>query len=250
MKWDVYCARKQLVYSICICETTVQLFHSRSKTQNGYCFPHWLCIHIRLAQLFLYSVTFKTAHAWESMTIAGEWHLDRYILSTNKRTHWLRFPLSVHTTSYIILYKYTDVCECDWYLFLAKHLRWPHKDWESEWNPIASNDYFCVFQARPAMIEDKGHRVTDYFVVAGLTDKSTPLEHDLSETKSSGPKAPIIDLAVINKSAGETVPEGFTCIESTHSGQPANLNHGSLKSPELFLCYKRGYGKPPISDVG
>ncbi|KAK2860551.1 hypothetical protein Q7C36_004717 [Tachysurus vachellii] len=100
------------------------------------------------------------------------------------------------------------------------------------------------------MIEDKGHRVTDYFVVAGLTDKSTPLEQDLSETKSSGPKAPITDLAVINKSAGETVPEGFTCIESTYSGQPANLNHGSLKSPELFLCYKRGHGKPPLSDIG
>ncbi|KAI4900140.1 hypothetical protein NFI96_023868, partial [Prochilodus magdalenae] len=104
--------------------------------------------------------------------------------------------------------------------------------------------------ARPAMIEDKGHRVTDYFVVAGLTDKSTPLEQDLSETKSSGPKAPITDLAVINKSAGETVPEGFTCIETTYTGQPANLNHGSLKSPELFLCYKRGHGKPPLSDIG
>uniref|UniRef100_A0A4W5NXY6 DENN domain containing 4C n=1 Tax=Hucho hucho TaxID=62062 RepID=A0A4W5NXY6_9TELE len=89
------------------------------------------------------------------------------------------------------------------------------------------------------MIEDKGHRVTDYFVVAGLTDKSTPLEQDLSETKSSGPKAPITDLAVINKSAGETVPEGFTCMESTYSGLQANLNHGSLKSHELFLCYKR-----------
>uniref|UniRef100_A0A672PTY8 DENN domain containing 4C n=1 Tax=Sinocyclocheilus grahami TaxID=75366 RepID=A0A672PTY8_SINGR len=100
------------------------------------------------------------------------------------------------------------------------------------------------------MIEDKGHRVTDYFVVAGLTDKSTPLEQDLSETKSSGPKAPITDLAIINKSAGETVPEGFTCIESTYSGQPANLNHGSLKSPELFLCYKRGRGKPPLIDIG
>ncbi|KAI2662307.1 DENN domain-containing protein 4C [Labeo rohita] len=100
------------------------------------------------------------------------------------------------------------------------------------------------------MIEDKGHRVTDYFVVAGLTDKSTPLEQDLSEAKSSGPKAPITDLAVINKSAGETVPEGFTCIESTYSGQPANLNHGSLKSPELFLCYKRGRGKPPLIDIG
>ncbi|XP_035392590.1 DENN domain-containing protein 4C isoform X1 [Electrophorus electricus] len=100
------------------------------------------------------------------------------------------------------------------------------------------------------MIEDKGHRVTDYFVVAGLTDKSTPLEQDLSEAKSSGPKAPITDLAIINKSAGETTPEGFTCIETTYSGQPANLNHGSLKSPELFLCYKRGHGKSPLSDIG
>ncbi|XP_060887884.1 DENN domain-containing protein 4C isoform X2 [Labrus mixtus] len=100
------------------------------------------------------------------------------------------------------------------------------------------------------MIEDKGHRVTDYFVVAGLTDKSTPLEQDLSETKSGGPKAPITDLAVINRSAGETVPEGFTCIDSTYSGQPANLNHGSLKSPELFLCYKRCRGKSPLIDIG
>ncbi|XP_077444202.1 DENN domain-containing protein 4C isoform X1 [Stigmatopora argus] len=100
------------------------------------------------------------------------------------------------------------------------------------------------------MTEDKGHRVTDYFVVAGLTDKSAPLEHDLSEAKVSGPKAPITDLAIINRSAGEAVPEGFTCIDSTHGGQPANLNHGSLKSPELFLCYKRSRGKPPLIDVG
>lgn len=100
------------------------------------------------------------------------------------------------------------------------------------------------------MIEDKGHRVTDYFVVAGLTDKSTPLELDLSEAKSSGFKGPITDLAVINKSAGETVPEGFTCIDTTYSGQPANLNHGSLKSPEFYLCYKRGRGKAPLIDVG
>uniref|UniRef100_A0A8C9S0E1 DENN/MADD domain containing 4C n=1 Tax=Scleropages formosus TaxID=113540 RepID=A0A8C9S0E1_SCLFO len=100
------------------------------------------------------------------------------------------------------------------------------------------------------MFEDKGHRVTDYFVVAGLTEKSTPLDDDLSESKSSGPKAPIIDLAVVNRSAGETVPEGFTCVDSTPGGQPANLNHGSLKSPELFLCYKRGREKPPLIDIG
>ncbi|XP_041078146.1 LOW QUALITY PROTEIN: DENN domain-containing protein 4C-like [Polyodon spathula] len=102
------------------------------------------------------------------------------------------------------------------------------------------------------MIEDKGHRVTDYFVVAGLTDTSTPLDQEisLSDTKSSGPKAPITDISVINKSAGETVPEGFTCIETTYTGQPANLNHGSLKSPELFLCYKRGRNKAPLDDIG
>lgn len=100
------------------------------------------------------------------------------------------------------------------------------------------------------MFEDKGPRVTDYFVVAGLTDKSTPLDQDLSDTKSSGRKAPITDLAVISRSTGETVPEGFTCIEVTPGGQPANLNHGSLKSPELFLCYRRGHDKPPLIDIG
>ncbi|XP_023676707.1 DENN domain-containing protein 4C-like isoform X2 [Paramormyrops kingsleyae] len=105
-------------------------------------------------------------------------------------------------------------------------------------------------QEDPAMIEDKGPRVTDYFVVAGLTDKPIPLDQDVSDTKSSGPKAPITDLAVISRSTGETVPEGFTCIEVTPGGQSANLNHGSLKSPELFLCYRRGHDKPPLIDIG
>ncbi|XP_067886382.1 DENN domain-containing protein 4C isoform X2 [Heterodontus francisci] len=102
------------------------------------------------------------------------------------------------------------------------------------------------------MIEDKGPRVSDYFVVAGLTDTSTPLEQEItiSETKSTGPKAPIIDLAVIIKSAGENVPEGYTCIESTPTGLQANLNFGSLKSPEMYLCYKRGREKPPLIDIG
>ncbi|KPP65458.1 DENN domain-containing protein 4C-like [Scleropages formosus] len=119
--------------------------------------------------------------------------------------------------------------------------------------PCAEVSHKAVLHSQrtiPAMFEDKGHRVTDYFVVAGLTEKSTPLDDDLSESKSSGPKAPIIDLAVVNRSAGETVPEGFTCVDSTPGGQPANLNHGSLKSPELFLCYKRGREKPPLIDIG
>ncbi|KAG9333587.1 hypothetical protein JZ751_011324 [Albula glossodonta] len=100
------------------------------------------------------------------------------------------------------------------------------------------------------MLEDKGPRVTDYFVVAGLTEGSVPLEQDLSEAKASGPKAPITDLAVIIRSSGEAVPEGYTCLETTYSGQPANLNHGSLKSPEIYLCYRRGHDKPPLTDIG
>ncbi|NXF10321.1 DEN4C protein, partial [Smithornis capensis] len=104
------------------------------------------------------------------------------------------------------------------------------------------------------MTEDKGPRVADYFVVAGLTDTDTAtlLDQEISrhETKSAGPKAPITDIAVIIKSAGETVPEGYTCIEATPTALQANLNYGSLKSPELFLCYKRGRDKPPLTDIG
>nr|XP_013010521.1 DENN domain-containing protein 4C [Cavia porcellus] len=102
------------------------------------------------------------------------------------------------------------------------------------------------------MIEDKGPRVTDYFVVAGLTDTSTPLDQEINrlDIKSAGPKAPITDIAIIIKSAGEEVPEGYTCVEATPSALQANLNYGSLKSPELFLCYKRGRDKPPLIDIG
>ncbi|XP_057639787.1 DENN domain-containing protein 4C isoform X3 [Chionomys nivalis] len=102
------------------------------------------------------------------------------------------------------------------------------------------------------MLEDKGPRVTDYFVVAGLTDTSTLLDQEVNriDTKSTGPKAPITDIAVIIKSAGEAVPEGYTCVEATPSALQANLNYGSLKSPELFLCYKRGRDKPPLTDIG
>lgn len=102
------------------------------------------------------------------------------------------------------------------------------------------------------MIEDKGPRISDYFVVAGLTDTSTPLEQEITivEPRSSKPKAPITDVTVIIKSIGENVPEGYTCIESTPTGLPANLNFGSLKSPEIYLCYKRGLDVPPLIDIG
>uniref|UniRef100_A0A672J3Q2 DENN/MADD domain containing 4A n=1 Tax=Salarias fasciatus TaxID=181472 RepID=A0A672J3Q2_SALFA len=104
------------------------------------------------------------------------------------------------------------------------------------------------------MMEDKGPRVADYFVVAGLTDSSKPLEEDLhfddAGPKSVKPKAPITDVAVVIRSLGEEVPPGFTCVESTPSGLSAELNGASLRGQQIFLCFKRGRDKPPLTDLG
>uniref|UniRef100_UPI0037E80517 C-myc promoter-binding protein isoform X2 n=1 Tax=Semicossyphus pulcher TaxID=241346 RepID=UPI0037E80517 len=104
------------------------------------------------------------------------------------------------------------------------------------------------------MMEDKGPRVADYFVVAGLTDSPKPLEEDLhfddAGPKSVKPNAPITDVAVVIRSLGEEVPPGFTCVESTPSGLSAELNGASLRGPQIFLCFKRGRDKPPLTDLG
>ena len=95
-------------------------------------------------------------------------------------------------------------------------------------------------------------RVTDYFVVAGLPDNPEPLE-DLSEENNLKPnhkQDPIVDIAVINRTLGETPPENYTVIELTPSGFPADLNHGSIRAAEIYLCCKRGREKPPIMDIG
>uniref|UniRef100_A0A671SDT5 C-myc promoter-binding protein-like n=1 Tax=Sinocyclocheilus anshuiensis TaxID=1608454 RepID=A0A671SDT5_9TELE len=105
------------------------------------------------------------------------------------------------------------------------------------------------------MMEDKSLRVADYFVVAGLTDSSKPLEEDVhpedgGQRSSAQLKAPITDVAVVIRSLGEEVPRGYTCVECTPSGLPAELNGGSLMGPQIFLCYRRGRDKPPLTDLG
>uniref|UniRef100_A0A8C3X1B0 DENN domain containing 4A n=1 Tax=Catagonus wagneri TaxID=51154 RepID=A0A8C3X1B0_9CETA len=103
------------------------------------------------------------------------------------------------------------------------------------------------------MIEDKGPRVADYFVVAGLTDTSKPLEEEIHFNdachKVAKPKEPITDVSVIIKSLGEEVPRDYTCIDVTPSGLSADLNNGSLVGPQIFLCYRRGRDKPPLTDL-
>ncbi|XP_019723070.1 C-myc promoter-binding protein-like isoform X1 [Hippocampus comes] len=104
------------------------------------------------------------------------------------------------------------------------------------------------------MMEDKGPRVADYFVVAGLTDSSKPLDQEIHFDdachKTAKPKSPITDVAVVIRSMGDEVPPGFTCIETTPSGHSADLNNGGLMAPQIFLCYRRGCDKPPLIELG
>lgn len=102
-------------------------------------------------------------------------------------------------------------------------------------------------------------RVADYFVVAGVADTGRrPLDDYSSRDGSASPpllsskpvKDPITDITVIVRSQGEGVPPGWQCIETTPTGFPADLNHGSLRSPSLFICIRRGRDKPPLVDVG
>ncbi|TRY87122.1 hypothetical protein DNTS_008183 [Danionella cerebrum] len=104
-------------------------------------------------------------------------------------------------------------------------------------------------------MEEKSLRVADYFVVAGFTDSSKPLEEDIhsedgGHRSSAQLKVPITDVAVVIRSLGEEVPRGYSCVECTPSGLPAELNGGSLMGPQIFLCYRRGRDKPPLTDLG
>ena len=95
-------------------------------------------------------------------------------------------------------------------------------------------------------------RVADYFVVAGLSDTPLPLEEFSNEAaiKPTYKQDPITDITVINKSIGEKVPRGYICLDRTPSDYPANLNHGSLRWDEIYICYRRSRDKPPLTDVG
>uniref|UniRef100_A0A672N5I5 DENN domain containing 4B n=1 Tax=Sinocyclocheilus grahami TaxID=75366 RepID=A0A672N5I5_SINGR len=94
-----------------------------------------------------------------------------------------------------------------------------------------------------------GSLLVDYFVVAGLSGAGSPLDE---EGQQRGVRAlqPVTDLAVIARGLGEDVPEGFTCIEKTQAGHPAELSAGLLNNTHMFLCYRRGHDKPPVVELG
>uniref|UniRef100_A0A8C1UGH7 DENN/MADD domain containing 4B n=1 Tax=Cyprinus carpio TaxID=7962 RepID=A0A8C1UGH7_CYPCA len=99
------------------------------------------------------------------------------------------------------------------------------------------------------MTEERCPQLVDYFVVAGLAGAGSPLDE---EGQQRGVRAlqPITDLAVIARGLGEDVPEGFTCIEKSQGGHPAELSAGLLNNTHMFLCYRRGHDKPPLVELG
>ncbi|TRZ09020.1 hypothetical protein HGM15179_018076 [Zosterops borbonicus] len=99
------------------------------------------------------------------------------------------------------------------------------------------------------MSDEKPPQLVDYFVVAGLAEASRALEEE-QQARPARPGEPITDVAVIIRSQGEEVPQGFTCIETSTSGHPVDLNAGLLNNPQMFLCYKRGRDKPPLIELG
>lgn len=99
------------------------------------------------------------------------------------------------------------------------------------------------------MTEEKCPQLVDYFVVAGLAGDSAPPDEECQQRGGRGME-PISDLAVIARGLGEEVPEGFTCIEKTLGGHPAELSAGLINNPHMFLCYRRSHDKPPIVELG
>lgn len=90
------------------------------------------------------------------------------------------------------------------------------------------------------------HRFVDYFVVAGLPP---PVKWKTHQSYVTGQQDPVADIAVINRTHGEELPAGYSCVELTPTGLSANLNHGSIRAPMMFVCYRRGREKPPIVDI-
>ncbi|KAK6747295.1 hypothetical protein RB195_000479 [Necator americanus] len=100
---------------------------------------------------------------------------------------------------------------------------------------------------------DDDRRLFEHFVIAGLSQEAPQQAAPSTQEfgyRNSSPLAPITDICVIFPSLGETAPEGYEIIETTQLGYPADLNHGSIRMPSVFLCYRRGYHKPPLLDIG
>lgn len=101
-------------------------------------------------------------------------------------------------------------------------------------------------------MDDK--RIADYFVVAGMPEKPQLLQesifNDSGHLRAANNIDPITDIGVFFPLLGEEVPEGYEVLETTPTGLPANLNHGSMRTTECYIYYRRGKDRSPLVDIG
>ena len=84
-------------------------------------------------------------------------------------------------------------------------------------------------------MEDR--KICDYFVIAGLPSVSKRIKQrrgPIDDQQNQSPHhkcpqainelAPITDITIIITTLDEEVPDGYTCIEKTPSGFPADLS--------------------------
>uniref|UniRef100_A0A5K3FDV6 UDENN domain-containing protein n=1 Tax=Mesocestoides corti TaxID=53468 RepID=A0A5K3FDV6_MESCO len=104
--------------------------------------------------------------------------------------------------------------------------------------------------------------LAEYFAVCGLPEEPTP--YDVSEIIRNGEEivlseskcldfsrysTPIVDIQLINLSQKEHPPDGYQLITETVDGS-AECSLQSRAGEDLCICYRRGYDKPPIGDIG
>ncbi|XP_032594944.1 DENN domain-containing protein Crag isoform X2 [Drosophila grimshawi] len=97
-------------------------------------------------------------------------------------------------------------------------------------------------------------RIADYFVVAGMPEQPQLLQdnifNDSGRLRAANTIEPITDIGVYFPLLGEQLPEGYELLEQTPTGMPANLNHGSVRTTECYIYFRRGKDRPPLVDIG
>ncbi|KAH8387922.1 hypothetical protein KR093_010337 [Drosophila rubida] len=97
-------------------------------------------------------------------------------------------------------------------------------------------------------------RIADYFVVAGMPEQPQLLQenifNDSGRLRAANTIEPITDIGVYFPLLGEQLPAGYELLEHTPTGLPANLNHGSVRTTECYIYFRRGKDRPPLVDIG
>uniref|UniRef100_A0A0V0J3B2 C-myc promoter-binding protein n=1 Tax=Schistocephalus solidus TaxID=70667 RepID=A0A0V0J3B2_SCHSO len=109
---------------------------------------------------------------------------------------------------------------------------------------------------------DVNQQVAEYFVVCGLPCE--PTAYDLSEVLVNGEEIvlsesgrldfteyspPIVDIQLISALDQDNPPFGYEIVRHSYN-RAGNALIRALNSDDLYICYRRGYDKPPIADIG